>query len=104
MVLPTSSSLVRFMISVTFAAFLTDSADGYVIDAKRNQTKLPRGSSDAALTPWHVDRSKLFVLIVANHKSVDAGAEPKLLCNLSAALALRCAAPTPICHRCWTDL
>ena len=24
--------------------------------------KLPRGSSDAALTPYHVDRSKLFAL------------------------------------------
>jgi len=24
--------------------------------------RLPRGSSDAALTPYHVDRSKLFVL------------------------------------------
>jgi hypothetical protein len=38
-----------------------DNADGYVIDAKGNKAKLPRGSSDAALTPYHVDRSKLFV-------------------------------------------
>jgi hypothetical protein len=38
-----------------------DGADGYVIDAKGNTTKLPRGSSDAALLPYHVDRAKLFV-------------------------------------------
>jgi hypothetical protein len=39
-----------------------DGADGYVIDAKGNKAKLPRGSSDAALLPHHVDRSKLFVM------------------------------------------
>ena len=39
-----------------------DSAEGYIIDAKGNKTKLPRGSSDAALLPHHVDRSKLFVM------------------------------------------
>jgi hypothetical protein len=39
-----------------------DTADGYVVDAKGNTVKLPRGSSDAALTPYHVDRSKLFVM------------------------------------------
>jgi hypothetical protein len=39
-----------------------DGPDGYVIDAKGNKTKLPRGSSDAALLPYHVDRSKLFVM------------------------------------------
>ena len=50
-----------------------DSADGYVVDAKGNKTKLPRGSSDAALMPYHVDRSKLFVLDrVAKVKSLDA--------------------------------
>ncbi len=38
-----------------------DGRDGYVIDAKGGKTKLPRGSSDAALTPFHVDRSKLYV-------------------------------------------
>ena len=38
-----------------------DSADGYVIDAKGNKAKLP-GLSDAALLPYHVDRSKLFVI------------------------------------------
>jgi hypothetical protein len=39
-----------------------DGPDGYVIDAKGNKAKLPRGSSDAALLPYHVDRSKLFVM------------------------------------------
>lgn len=39
-----------------------DSADGYVIDTKCNKTKLPRGASDAALLPYHVERSKLFVM------------------------------------------
>jgi hypothetical protein len=39
-----------------------DGPDGYVIDAKGNTIKLPRGSSDAALTPFHVDRSKLYVM------------------------------------------
>jgi hypothetical protein len=39
-----------------------DNADGYIIDAKGNKAKLPRGSSDAALLPYHVDRSKLFVI------------------------------------------
>jgi hypothetical protein len=38
-----------------------DDDDGFVIDAAGNKVKLPRGSSDAALTPHHVDRSKLFV-------------------------------------------
>jgi hypothetical protein len=39
-----------------------DSDDGYVIDGNGGKTKLARGSSDAALTPYHVERSKLFAL------------------------------------------
>jgi hypothetical protein len=39
-----------------------DSVDGYVIDESGRKVCLPRGSSDAALMPYHVDRSKLFVL------------------------------------------
>jgi hypothetical protein len=39
-----------------------DGPDGYVIDAKGGKVKLERGSSDAALTPYHVDRSKLFAM------------------------------------------
>lgn len=50
-----------------------DDAEGYVIDAKGNKTKLPRESSDAALTPYHVDRSKLFAMErMSKIKSVDA--------------------------------
>jgi hypothetical protein len=39
-----------------------DAADGFVIDDKGGKTKLPRGASDAALTPYHVNRSKMFVM------------------------------------------
>jgi hypothetical protein len=39
-----------------------DSEDGYVVDASGRKAKLPRGSSDAALLPYHVERSKLFAL------------------------------------------
>ncbi len=38
-----------------------DGDDGYVIDDEGHKVNVPRGSSDAALTPYHVDRSKLFV-------------------------------------------
>ena len=38
-----------------------DGADEYVIDSGGRKTALARGSSDAALMPYHVDRSKLFV-------------------------------------------
>ena len=50
-----------------------DGPDGYVIDARGSKTKLPRGASDAALMPYHVDRSKLFVMDrLANSNLVDA--------------------------------
>ena len=39
-----------------------DGEDGYVIDAEGGKVKLLRGSSDAALMPYHVERSKLFVM------------------------------------------
>jgi hypothetical protein len=39
-----------------------DEDDRYVIDASGRKVSLPRGSSDAALAPYHVERSKLFVL------------------------------------------
>jgi len=39
-----------------------DDADGFVIDAIGTKVCLPRGSSDAALMPHHVDRSKLYVM------------------------------------------
>src|SRR5262247_85852 len=39
-----------------------DEDDRYVVDASGRMVSLPRGSSDAALAPYHVERSKLFVL------------------------------------------
>jgi hypothetical protein len=39
-----------------------DQPDSYITDARGNMVTLPRGSSDAALTAYHVDRSILFVL------------------------------------------
>lgn len=38
-----------------------DSDISYVIDSTGRTINLPRGASDAALAPYHVDRSKLFV-------------------------------------------
>ncbi len=37
-----------------------DTETEFVIDANATRIALPRGASDAALTPYHVDRSKLF--------------------------------------------
>jgi hypothetical protein len=39
-----------------------DKDGGYVVDGTGRKISLPRGSSDAALAPYHVERSKLFVL------------------------------------------
>jgi hypothetical protein len=50
-----------------------DTASGYVIDDSGRKISLPRGASDAALQPYHVDRSKLFVLDrVAAIEELDA--------------------------------
>jgi hypothetical protein len=50
-----------------------DGPDGYIIDASGRTAKLPRGSSDAALLPHHVDRSKLFVMNrIATSDVIDA--------------------------------
>jgi hypothetical protein len=38
-----------------------DNDESYVADLSGRTVRLPRGSSDAALAPYHVDRSKLFV-------------------------------------------
>src|SRR5262245_51585471 len=38
-----------------------DDGDGYVVDANGRKISLPRGSSDAALAPYHVERSQMFV-------------------------------------------
>ena len=51
-----------------------DGGDEFIIDAEGGKTRLPRGSSDAALTPYHVDRSKLFVLSrIETIDGLDAG-------------------------------
>jgi len=50
-----------------------DGEDGYIIDACGDKVKLPRGSSDAALMRYHVDRSKLYVMNrIGKSKIVDA--------------------------------
>ncbi|HXZ22036.1 MAG TPA: HD domain-containing protein [Pseudolabrys sp.] len=50
-----------------------DGEDGYVIDASGKKITVPRGSSDAALLHYHVDRSKLFVMDrIAASKLLDA--------------------------------
>ena len=38
-----------------------DDGEGYVINAAGEKVQLPRGASDASLTPYHVDRSKLYI-------------------------------------------
>jgi hypothetical protein len=50
-----------------------DDADGYVVDDSGRKVSLPRGASDAALAPYHVERSRLFVLDrLASAEEVDA--------------------------------
>lgn len=39
-----------------------DDGKGFVADASGRKVTLPRGSSDAALMPYHVDRSKLYIM------------------------------------------
>lgn len=38
-----------------------DTEDSFVIDSEGNRVTPPRGASDAFLTPYHVDRGKVFV-------------------------------------------
>jgi hypothetical protein len=42
--------------------FKADDNDGYVVDTAGRKVTLPRGSSDASLLPYHVDRSKIFAI------------------------------------------
>ena len=50
-----------------------DTQQGYMVDASGVKVKLPRGSSDAALMPYHVDRSKLYVMDrIGKSKLLDA--------------------------------
>jgi hypothetical protein len=49
-----------------------DEDDAYIVDGTGRKVSLPRGSSDAALAPYHVERSKLFVLDrVAGFEELD---------------------------------
>ena len=57
---PMTSDIVRGVVQ-------GDEDDSFVADATGRIIRLPRGSSDAALAPYHVDRSKLFV-----HERFDA--------------------------------
>ncbi len=51
-----------------------DGPDGYVVDADGGKVRLGRGSSDAALMPYQVDRSKLYVMDrIGNSPVLDAG-------------------------------
>jgi hypothetical protein len=50
-----------------------DTATEFVIDSTGKKVKLPRGASDAALAPYHVDRSKLFAYErLGKSPSIDA--------------------------------
>jgi hypothetical protein len=50
-----------------------DTETEFVVDGDGRKVTLPRGASDAALTPYHVDRSKLFALQrLGTSPSVDA--------------------------------
>src|SRR5262245_50615525 len=42
--------------------FRDDDDEGFVVDTNGRKVSLPRGSSDAALMPYHVERSKLYVM------------------------------------------
>jgi hypothetical protein len=50
------------MASFLASCFWSRSGSLRVADVTGTTVRLPRGSSDAALAPYHVDRSKLFVL------------------------------------------
>ncbi|MBR1155302.1 HD domain-containing protein [Bradyrhizobium sp. JYMT SZCCT0428] len=50
-----------------------DTETEFVVDRSGEKVKLPRGASDAALTPYHVDRSKLFAFErLGNSPTIDA--------------------------------
>jgi hypothetical protein len=49
-----------------------DTDDTFVVNENGEKVTLPRGASDASLTPYHVDRSKLFAFErLANSPGVD---------------------------------
>ena len=50
-----------------------DEGDRFIADVTGRTIRLPRGASDAALAPYHVDRSKLFALErFDSHEILDA--------------------------------
>ncbi len=50
-----------------------DTETGFVVDGSGKKITLPRGASDAALSPYHVDRSKLFAFErLGNSPAIDA--------------------------------
>src|SRR6266699_3173336 len=50
-----------------------DTETEFVVDASGKTITLPRGASDAALSPYHVDRSKLFAFErLGNSPTIDA--------------------------------
>jgi hypothetical protein len=50
-----------------------DTEAEFVVDGNGKTVTLPRGASDAALTPYHVDRSKLFAFErLGNSPTIDA--------------------------------
>jgi hypothetical protein len=50
-----------------------DTETEFVVDGSGKKVSLPRGASDAALTPYHVDRSKLFAFErLGNSPIIDA--------------------------------
>lgn len=50
-----------------------DTETEFVVNARGEKITLPRGASDAALTPYHVDRSKLFAFErLGNSPTIDA--------------------------------
>ena len=50
-----------------------DTETEFVVDGSGRKTTLPRGASDAALSPYHVDRSKLFAFErLRNSPAIDS--------------------------------
>ena len=52
-----------------------DKANEYQIDEQGNTTQIARGATDASLTPYHVDRSKLFIkqrFAHVNHINIES--------------------------------
>ena len=66
-----------------------DDTDAFVVDARGRKVRLPRGASDAALAPYHVDRSKLFVQErLARSELLDAERIARMI-EFTASLPLR---------------